>query len=42
MNKHHPDTTHRITRLKALAYALVALLTIAASAANPWGFALPL
>ena len=42
--KHHiqPDTTHRITRLEALAYVLVALLTLAASAAQPWGFALPL
>ena len=37
MHKHHP-----ITRPEAMAYALVALLTIAASAANPWGFALPL
>ena len=36
------STTHPITRLQALAYALAALLTIAASAANPWGFALPL
>jgi hypothetical protein len=34
--------THPITRLEALAYALAALLTLAASAANPWGFALPL
>jgi hypothetical protein len=37
-----PTTTHRITRLQALAYVLVALLTLAASAAQPWGFALPL
>ena len=37
-----PDTTHRITRAEALAYVLVALLTLAASAAQPWGFALPL
>jgi len=42
VNKQQPDTTHRITRLEALAYVLVALLTIAASAAKPWGFALPL
>lgn len=45
MNTHNttqPDTTHRVTRLEVVGYAAVLLLTLLASAAKPWGFALPL